>query len=128
MENQESAEKNTKQVDETKTPDIYSSLKSELDKKMSTVGWALFFIWIGIAFLANFDFGVGLFGIGILTLGMQVARLFAKLKLEGFWVVVGILFIIGGLFGMLESKIPLVPILLILAGLVLLILIVRGKR
>ena len=123
MEDQESAEKNTEPVQEPKTHE-----KSDLDKRLSTVGWALFFIWIGIAFLANFDFSVGLFGIGILTLGMQVARLFVGLKLEGFWVVVGILFVLGGLFGMLETKLPLVPILLILAGVVLLISIVRGKR
>ncbi len=123
MENQESAEKNTEQVDEPTTPE-----KSELDKKLNTVGWALFFIWIGIAFLANFDFSVGLFGIGILTFGMQIARLLVKLRLEGFWLVVGILFVIGGLLGMHESALPWVPILLILAGLVLLISIVRGKR
>ena len=123
MENQESEDGKEVKIEEPKAPEM-----SDLDKRLNTVGWALFFIWIGIAFLANFDFGVGLFGIGILTFGMQIARLVVKLRLEGFWVVVGILFVIGGLFGMLESKIPLVPILLILAGLVLLISLVRGKR
>lgn len=123
MDNQESVEKNAEQIEKPAAPE-----KSDLDKRLSTVGWALFFIWVGIAFLMKFDFSIGLFGIGVLTLGVQIARLVVKLKLEGFWVVIGILFVIGGLFGMLETKFPLVPILLILAGVVLLVSTSRGKR
>lgn len=123
MDNQESVEKNTEQVTKPVIPE-----KSDLDKRLSTVGWALFFIWVGIAFLVKFDLSIGLFGIGVLTLGMQIARLVVKLKLEGFWVVIGILFVIGGLFGMIESKFPWVPILLILAGGVLLASTMRSKR
>jgi hypothetical protein len=57
---------------------------SELSHKLAVVGWSLFFIWIGIALLLKVDAGIGLLGIGIITLGMQTARKYYNLKLEGF--------------------------------------------
>ena len=86
-----------------------------------------FFVWIGISFLANFGLAIGLLGIGIITLGMQVARKYFNLKFEWFWVVVGLLFLIGGIWDMLAFKVPLVPILIILAGIVMLISVFWSK-
>ena len=100
---------------------------SELSHKLAVVGWSLFFIWIGIALLLKVDAGIGLLGIGIITLGMQTARKYFNLKLEGFWVVVGLLFVIGGIWDLFEAKVSLVPILLILGGLALLVKTVKGK-
>jgi hypothetical protein len=42
-----------------------------------------------------------------------------KLRLEGFWFVAGLLFIVGALWQLADTRIPLVPILLIAAGLAL---------
>jgi hypothetical protein len=101
---------------------------SKLNHKLSAVGWSLFFIWIGIALLMKIDAGIGLLGVGIITLGMQGVRKYFSLKLEGFWVVVGLLFVIGGLWDVFEAKISLVPILLILGGLALLLRTIMSKH
>ena len=100
----------------------------ELAGKLSSVGWALFLIWIGIAFLANLGFGVGLLGVGVITLGVQAARRFCGLKLEGLWVVIGLLFVVGGLWEVFELRLPLVPVVLIVAGLALLVSVFRSKH
>jgi hypothetical protein len=48
--------------------------KKNLDRKLDAVGWGLFFIWIGIAILADVGWGVGLMGVGLIILGGLVAR------------------------------------------------------
>lgn len=97
-----------------------------LDKKLDTAGWGLFFIWLGIALLADVGWGVGLLGVGIITLGMQAVRAHFGLPIEGFWLVVGILFAVGGMWILLTAylggaPIPggLIPILSLVVGIVL---------
>jgi len=92
-----------------------------LDKKLESAGWALFFIWIGIALLAHVGWGVGLLGVGIITLGAQAARKYFGLKLEGFWVAVGFLFGVGGFCRLVNVQLGLLPILCIVAGVALLV-------
>lgn len=102
--------------------------KHNINSTLSSIGWALFFIWIGIAFLVGFNEGVGLLGIGVITLGIQFARKLSGLAFEGFWVVVGVLFVLGSFWNLYEVDIPIIPILLIIAGLVILFSIVRGNK
>jgi len=99
-----------------------------LPRKLDAVGWALFLIWIGIVLLAKTSSSVALVGIGIIILGVQVARVFLKLNLEGFWFVVGLLFLIGGIWQMVGARFPLVPILLIVAGVALIVTRFMPKR
>jgi hypothetical protein len=75
-----------------------SSNNSLLRKKLDTAGWGLFFIWTGIAALAHVGWGAGLLGVGIIILGAQVTRKYFGLKLEGFWVVMGVFFVWGGVW------------------------------
>ena len=63
-----------------------------VEKNSEAVGRGIFFIWLGISFLAGFSFAVGLLGVGIITVGVQLVRKSYNPKLEGFWLVVGILF------------------------------------
>jgi hypothetical protein len=123
MENQEVHEGSTTQVEE-----LEAGERHRLAKRLDAVGWGLFFVWVGIAFLADFDVGVGLLGVGIIILGEQAARKYCDLKLEGFWVVVGLLFVVGGLWELFEAEVGLVPILLIVVGLALLVSAAFGKR
>ncbi len=123
MNNQSLDEKSTRQ-----TEDQIMTEKAALAKKLDVTGWGLFFIWIGIAFLANFGFAIGLLGVGIITLGGQVARKYFNLKAEGFWIVVGLLFVISGIWELLQIKFSLVPILIIVAGVVMLISALWDKR
>ena len=48
--------------------------RNKLCRKLDTIGWGLFFIWIGIAILADMGWGVGLIGVGVIILGGFVAR------------------------------------------------------
>ena len=123
MENQNVNEESQKQVDELKTTE-----DNNLEKKLDIAGWGLLFVWIGIAFLTNLGFAAGLFGVGIITLGAQATRKYLKLKFEGFWIVVGLLFVIGGLAELFKVQTQLVPILIILAGLIMLVYAFYGDR
>lgn len=99
-----------------------------LVKKLEAVGWGVFFIWIGIAFLAHVGWGVGLLGVGVITLGTQAARKYFGLPVERFGLVIGIVFTLWGVWELLnirlgEAPIPggLLPILFIVVGLVLVV-------
>lgn len=95
--------------------------------KLSAAGWGAFFLWIGIALLTNLSWGVGILGVGVLVLGEQVARKCMALKLETFWTVVGVLFILGGIWGLFNVRVSLVAILCIVAGAVLLLSALLSK-
>ena len=99
-----------------------------LARKLTGVGWGLFFIWIGIVFLADAPLGIGLLGVGIITLGMQVARKVFNLAFEGGWLIVGGLFVLGGLIQLFNIQVRLVPVLLIVAGVVVLITTLTRKQ
>jgi len=96
-----------------------SAEKSELTRHLDSIGWAAFFIWIGIAMLLAIPWGWFLVGLGILILAAQLARLQVNIKIEGFWVTWGAVFLIGGLWTVLNlASWPLAPIVLILLGVV----------
>jgi hypothetical protein len=80
------------------TQEVKTHEKHGVARTIEAVAWGLFFIWVGIAFTIGVGKAIGLLVIGIITLGGQVARRFYGLKLEGFWVIVGSCFIVGGLW------------------------------
>jgi hypothetical protein len=89
--------------------------------KYDAAGWALFFIWVGVAWLANVGLGVGLLGIAVVTLGMQAVRKTAGVRVEGFWILVGLGFAVAGLWQWLDIEVPLAPFVLIVIGIALFI-------
>jgi len=94
-------------------------------RTLDSVGWGLFFAWVGFALLMDLSWGIGLLGVGAITLGGQAARWYFGLALEGFWVAVGVLFTLGGIWESLGIEVSLVPIVLILVGAVLLLSALR---
>ena len=102
--------------------------REDTARKLASAGWALFFIWIAIVLLAGLPAGIGLLGVGIITLAGQIARRCSGLPLEGFWAVVGCLFVLGSVGELMGVELPIVPIALILAGLVILVSVLKGKR
>ena len=122
MIDQRQNEQETKGVEQKST-----SERQYMTRKLDAVGWGLFFIWVGIAFLADLGWGVGLVGVGVLGLGEQLARRHYSLNMEAFWVVVSFLFIVGGLWTLLDAQVALVPLLLIVAGLAVLFSAFWGK-
>lgn len=102
--------------------------RHDLSEKLDASGWALFFIWVGIAFLADVGWGWGLLGVGVIILGEAGVRRYLDLNIEGFWIVCGTLFLLGGLWELLQVPWPLVPALLILCGLAVLWGAFTGKH
>ena len=106
-----------------------STENSELTRHLDSIAWAAFFIWIGIAMLLAIPWGWFLVGLGILILAAQLARSQMNIKVEGFWVTWGAVFLNGGLWTVLNlASWPLVPIVLILLGVVLLGKAIIGIR
>ena len=60
---------------------------------------------------------VAVLGVGIITLGGQLALKLMGLVETGFWVIVGLFFALGGIWILIDMEVSLVPILLIIAGL-----------
>jgi hypothetical protein len=60
-------------------------------RDFDAVAWALFFIWWGITELVKFPEGMGAVGIGLILLGLNVARSLNGLPTNGFTVTLGIL-------------------------------------
>jgi len=99
-----------------------------LAHKVDVACWGLFFIWVGVALLMDLSWGVGLLGVGVITLGGQAVRKYSGLTLERFWIVCGLLFLVGGLWQLYRVQISLIPILLIVAGGALLLSLALGTR
>jgi hypothetical protein len=104
-----------------------SARKAEIARRLDTIGWGLFFVWVGIAVLADVGWGVGLLGVGVLALGEQIARKRHGLDIEGFWLVVGVLLVLGGGWDLVEERLWVVAVVLIIAGVALLISGVRDR-
>jgi hypothetical protein len=96
-------------------------------KRITTIGWGLFFIWLGFVLMIKAGSGLILLGVGLISLGMQVARKYSGLDSDGFWIVVGILFVIVGTWEMFEIKMPLMSVFLIVIGGAFLVSTLKGK-
>jgi len=93
----------------------------DLAEKLAAAGWGLFFIWVGIALFMDFGWAVGLLGVGIITLAGQAARKVFNLRLEVFWITIGLCFALGGAWRLYGVELPMVPMLLIMAGMAVLL-------
>jgi len=112
----------------TTEPPLEQTRERGPEAKLQALGWGLFFIWLAIALFAQIELGVALLGVGVITLGMQAVRSYAGLRLEGFWLVVGLGFVIGGVWQLIAQELPLVPIFLLIGGAALLLSVLRGRR
>lgn len=94
--------------------------RHDRSSKFEATGWALFFIWIGIAWLAEVGLGIGLLGVSAITLGMQGLRWISDLPVEGFWILVGFGFAVAGFWQWFDVQLPLAPLAFIAVGVALL--------
>ena len=94
--------------------------KQAMARKLEVAAWGLFFVWIGAAAIMHISWGMGLLGVGVITLGMQIVRKRFGLVPEGFWVVIGGLFLLGGLWELFSVGISLLPVVFLGIGGVLL--------
>ncbi len=105
-------------------PIIMDEEKVALNKRLETMGWGCFLIMLGgFALVPDTVVAKGFWsiGVGVIMLGLNVARYFYEIKLSGFTIFLGVISLVGGvlqLFGMRELD---GAILLIILGMYLLV-------
>ena len=97
-------------------------------KRIDTASWGIFFLWMGYTLLAGVSIGLGFLGVGLIALITQGVRKAAALPVEGFWVLVGMAFVVGGLWNLLSLELPLAPFALLGVGALLVAGAVVKKR
>jgi hypothetical protein len=97
-------------------PQEPSDKSSERSRRIDSAAWAVFFIWVGVTMLAHLPWAWFLVGVGVFILGAQICRWQMSLKVDGFGVACGVIFLAGGVWELLALQWPLAPILLILLG------------
>lgn len=102
--------------------------------KIDSLGWGVLFIWIGIAFLADLGWSIGVLGVGVIALAVQAARVYCGLPIEFFGLGMGIAMVAWGtwhLFGLAPGELDLpggvVPFLFIALGAVLVLKAIARK-
>ncbi|MBN2720723.1 MAG: hypothetical protein JXR72_06450 [Proteobacteria bacterium] len=85
-------------------------------RRITAMGWGLFFLWLGLVLVLDAGIGLILLGVGFISLGMQIARKYAGLESDGFWILVAILFVLVGAWELFEMKMPLMAVLLMVVG------------
>ncbi len=94
--------------------------KRALNKRLEAIGWGLFFIMIGGLWLVPGEVlpeGTWLIGVGVIMLGLNLARYLNQIKMSWFTIVLGVLALAAGLGDYIGVELPLIPILIVLVGL-----------
>lgn len=105
------------------------------NRNFEAIAWGALFIWWGVTELVtSLPDGTGAIGIGLILIGVNVARLLNGIPASRFSTTVGILALVWGgleLVGVLLSlpfEIPVFAILLIVLGVIILAPELTGRR
>jgi hypothetical protein len=93
--------------------------KRTLDKRFETIGWGLFLLMVGGLALVPKSIapeGTWAIGVGLIMLGLNLARHLNGIPVSGFTVVVGFIALASGLGDVFGADLPIFPIVLILIG------------
>ena len=93
---------------------------STFARSIDAAGWALFFMWIGVALLAGLTWTVSLIGTAVIILGVQAVLLVRREKLDVFMAAVGAVLLVGAITDVYGSIWSLFPALLIVIGIAML--------
>jgi hypothetical protein len=109
--------------------------ESVTTRTIDRLGWGVLLIWVGVAVLANVGWSISLFGVGLIVVGVQLARKYFELNVDWFRLVLGLCLTVGGVLRMLgidwnqpPLRTWLVPSLLIAAGVAVLATIWRHRN
>lgn len=95
-----SAGSRTQKDTQGEQPPAVDEAKVALNKRLETIGWGCFLIMLGGAIFvpdATVDKGVWSIGVGVIMLGLNVARYYNKIRMSGFTTVLGILALCAGI-------------------------------
>jgi hypothetical protein len=98
--------------------------KAALNKRLETIGWGCFLIMLGGFMLVPHTViarGLWSIGVGIIMLGLNVARYFYDIKMSGFTTFLGVISLIGGILQLLGLEAIEGAFLLIILGAFLLV-------
>jgi hypothetical protein len=101
---------------------------STFARSVDAIGWAVFFMWVGIALLASFSWTVSLVGTAAIILAVQGTLLFRGERLDVFMAAIGVVLLIGAFADVYGSPWSLFPALLIVIGIAMLVDTLRGGR
>lgn len=89
--------------------------------RIDAVLWGLFFVWMGVILLwKDMPQGVGSLGIGAIVLGGAFTRWVFGATVSLYWLIIGGVFILAGIGGLLKIDLPFLAIALIVCGVLLL--------
>jgi hypothetical protein len=98
--------------------------KSDLNKRLEDIGWALFLVMIGCLLLVpahQIPQGIWLIGTGLIMLGINAIRYFNSIKMSIFSIVLGAVALVAGLAELFGINLPFFAIFLILMGISILL-------
>ncbi|MHB0878478.1 MAG: hypothetical protein ACYC5O_20775 [Anaerolineae bacterium] len=93
--------------------------RADLSRRLERVAWALFLIMAGGLALvpdSSLPEGTWLVGVGIIMLGLNLARYVNGIRTSGFTIVLGLIALGSGIGDLTGLDLPVLPILLILIG------------
>lgn len=85
-----------------------------LRRRIETVSWGLFFLWVGVAALVGVGWGPGLLGVGVIALGAQAFRRSRRLEVDRFGLMIGAFFVLAGILRLLDVRMDGGPVDLLL--------------
>jgi len=94
---------------------------STFARSIDSIGWAIFFMWVGIALLASLSWTVSLIGTAAIILAVQATLFFRGERLDVFMAAVGVVLLIGAFADVYGSVWSLFPTLLIVIGITMLV-------
>ena len=103
--------------------------KKDLDRHYEAITWGIGFLWVGFySLVPGNQNSIGVLGIGLILLGLNLARALSRIPVNGFSSVLGILAATLGLVALLRPvlnfphfELDLFSLLLIATGLYILI-------
>ena len=104
--------------------------KIHLNKRLEAIAWGLFLVMIGCLWLIpdeQVPEGTWLIGVGVIMLGLNLARNLYGIKMSGFTLFLGTLALIIGISDLFGLDLPIFPILIILWGLSVVIVMYFGR-
>lgn len=96
--------------------------KRRLDRKIESVGWALFFIWSAVVLIAPDELipeGSWLIGTGLIIIASMGIRYLYGIRIDGFWMVLGFFALGFGISEYFGLNLPFLPVILIILGVVI---------
>ena len=103
---------------------VLDSEKAALNKRLETIGWGCFLVMLGGFMLVPHTViaqGFWSIGVGVIMLGLNVARYLNGIKMSGFTTFLGVISVLGGVLQLTGLEAIEGPFLLIILGAFLLV-------